>query len=115
MSEEPSTRRLTCSICSQLGDWEQAEQHVQAEEGDTTLPEAAERLVFVRDFRPDQSRLSLKQCPECKTYYIYRTVYEFLIGFGGSYDEQTLMRLSEEDSKEILEGRGTELLNRLAY
>jgi hypothetical protein len=71
MSEETTARHLTCSICSQLGDWEQAEQHVQAEEGDTTLPEAAEKLVFVRDFRPDQSRLSLKQYPECKTYYIY--------------------------------------------
>ncbi|MCW3051970.1 MAG: hypothetical protein JWN14_1140 [Chthonomonadales bacterium] len=96
MSEDTTARHLTCILCSQLADWEQAEQHVQAEEGDTTLPEAAEKLVFVCDFRPNQARLSLKQCPECKTYYLYRFVYEFLIGFGGSYDEQTLVRLSDD-------------------
>ena len=31
-----------------------------------------------------------RRCPECGTYYLYESAYEFLIGFGGSYDEQRL-------------------------
>ena len=110
ISEEQAARHLNCCICSQLSNWEQAVQHVQSEEDDTTLPEAAEKLVFVRDFSPGYKSMSLKQCPECKTYYLYRTAYEFLIGFGGSYDEQTLSRLSDEAGRDLLKGRNTELL-----
>jgi hypothetical protein len=34
----------------------------------------------------------VKQCPECATYYLYRTGYEFI--YGGS-DEQQLKRLTD--------------------
>jgi hypothetical protein len=110
MSDETGGRHLTCGICSSLSDYESALQHVQGEEDDTVLPEAVGKLGFVRDFRPEHPRLSLQQCPECKTYYMYASAYEFLIGFGGSYDEQILRRLSDEVGSDLREGRRFELL-----
>lgn len=85
-------RRLQCNLCSQLSDVESAVQHVQAEPEDTHLPDAAKRLEVVRQIGPKEE---LYRCPECRTYYSYRTDYEFLIGFGGSYDEEVLTRLDE--------------------
>jgi hypothetical protein len=95
MADAPRPRHVGCGTCSSLRDYEQGVQHVQAEETDTHLPEAVGRLQGVPDI-PDGPELL--RCPECGTYYLYESAYEFLIGFGGSYDEQTLTRLSDEEA-----------------
>ncbi len=103
-------RHQHCSICSQFDDWEQALEHVQSEPTDTRLPEVADRLEVVRDIFHN---LQLKQCPECGTYYLYRSVYEFLIGCGGSYDEYFLVRLTDEVAADYREGRRSEPLKNM--
>jgi hypothetical protein len=95
-----------CSICSQFKDWEHALEHVQSEPTDTFLPEAANRLKVV--YHITRYGLQLKQCPECGTYYLYRSIYEFLIGCGGSYDEYFLVRLTDEVAADYQEGRRSE-------
>lgn len=95
-------RHVGCATCGPLRDYEQAVQHVQAQETDTPhLPEAFGRLRSLPGFRggPD-----LMRCPTCGTWYLYESAYEFLIGFGGSYDEQTLTRLSDREAIGYLEG-----------
>ena len=96
MPDAPEARHLGCSICSQLRDQEHALQTVQGDEEDTSLPEAANRLEVARDIQPGVPGLQLKRCPECGTYYLLRSIYEFLIGFGGSYDEYFLTRVTDE-------------------
>ena len=55
----------------------------------------------MKDFKPYDSRaLQLKQCPECGTYYLYRTDYEYLVN--GSEDEEVLTRLKPEEATEYL-------------
>jgi len=101
-SETPNTapgRHAGCGVCSMLKDYEQALQHVQGEPDDTTLPKAVGRLEEVST--PVRGPWLLR-CPECGTYYLYETVYEFLIGFGGSYDEQTVTRISDEKAADFL-------------
>ncbi len=101
-----------CSICSQLSDHERGFQKITGEEEDTFLPPAADLLEVVADLKPSTIRLpgpeggtpayfdipssrllQLKRCPECGTYYLYRTDYEFLPMFG-TEDEQELTRLT---------------------
>jgi hypothetical protein len=73
-----------CGICSQLADEEYAFQRgvrlskYGREEQNTYLPPPAKRLQVVRVILPGSRSLQLQQCPECKTYYLYRTDYEFL-------------------------------------
>lgn len=57
---------------------------------------------MVRDLTPGaRSReLQLRQCPECRTYYLYRTDYEYLVN--GTEDDQYLARLSEAEAPEYL-------------
>ncbi len=94
-----------CSICAQLAAIETAYQKFGWEENNTHLPAAAGKLVVVIDFKPYSSRqLQLQQCPECGTYYLYRTDYEYLVN--GSEDEQELRRLSAEEASEVLEDYG---------
>jgi len=110
MIDAPRTRHRECGTCSVLSDYEQAIQHVQGEETDTPhLPEAVGRLTGVLTVpgAPD-----IRRCPECGTYYLYESAYEFLIGFGGSYDEQTLKRLSEDEAEEYREKHPTSLETR---
>ena len=84
-----------CSICSSLANYESAYQKYCHAEDDTYLPAAANSLQVVRDFKPHSSRkLQLQQCPQCATYYLYRTDYEFLVN--GSEDEEELTRLTDE-------------------
>ena len=84
-----------CRICSSLADCESAYQKYGHAEDDTYLPAAANSLQVVRDFKPHSSRkLQLQQCPQCATYYLYRTDYEFLVN--GSEDEEELTRLTDE-------------------
>jgi hypothetical protein len=107
MTSTSDDRHLKCSICSQLGDREHALEHVQGDEEDTYLPEAAKRLEVVRDIH---SSLQLLRCPECGTTYLWRSIYEFLVGFGGSYDEYFLWRLTDEVGADYREGRRSEPL-----
>jgi hypothetical protein len=91
-----------CSICSQLADYESAYQKYGHEQENTYLPAAANSLQVVRDFKPYGSRkLQLQQCPQCATYYLYRTDYEFLVN--GSEDEDELTRLTDEEAAAYLE------------
>lgn len=91
-----------CSICSQLADRETAFQKYGWEENDTYLPAAADALAIVRDFKPYSSRkLQLWRCPECGTYYLYSSDYEYLVN--GSEDEETLERLTAERAAELLQ------------
>ena len=104
MPSAPEARHLTCSICSQLSDREEALEHVQASDDDTHLPEAASRLQVAYEIQPGHPGLRVMRCPECRTYYLFRSVYEFLIGFGGSYDEYFLWRLPDEIAGDYLAG-----------
>ena len=89
-----------CSICSEFKDKEYAYQKYGS--GDNTyLPDNAKKLIIIKDFRPNSNRLKqLKQCPECKTYYLYETDYEYFAF--GSEDEECLSRLTEGKAFEIL-------------
>lgn len=95
------TAAVTCSICSLLADKEWATQKFGWEEHDTSLPAAAGQLVLVRDVMPDSIRaLQLQQCPECGTYYLYRSDYEYLVN--GTEDEQSLTRLTDQEAAAYL-------------
>jgi hypothetical protein len=90
-----------CSICSQLEDHEFGRQTHGRPEADTFLPDAARRLENIRELKPGSVRYTwLRQCPECATYYLHRTGYEYLAS--GSDDEQFLTRLTDEQAAEYL-------------
>lgn len=105
MSTETTPRHLTCSICSQLRDEESAIDYVQTPEDNTNFPEAIGKLKVVKELHAGHPGSDLMQCPECGTYYHYRSIYEYLIGYGGSYDEYILTRIDDETAKDYLEGR----------
>ena len=87
---EPDERHLRCSICSRLQDGETVTEYVHP---DPDLDDPSQQLVRV----PNRGLSYLKRCPECGTYYrLHHLCYEFLIGFGGSYDEYCLERLTDE-------------------
>ena len=89
-------RHLRCSICSRLQDGETVTEYVHP---DPDLDDPAQRLVRV----PNRSVFYLKRCPECGTCYrLHHLCYEFLIGFGGSYDEYRLERLTDEEAAQEL-------------
>ena len=91
-----------CQVCSSLSDEEYACQKYGWEENNTYLPAAAGHLQVVLDLHPYGSRkLQLQQCPECGTYYLYRTDYEYLVN--GSEDEEFLTRLTKEQAAEYLD------------
>ena len=102
MAISPTASPQACSVCSQLADRETAYQKFGWEENDTYLPAASDALVIVRDFKPYSSRkLQLRRCPECGTYYLYSSDYEYLVN--GSEDEETLERLTAERAAELLQ------------
>ena len=91
-----------CKTCSSLKDQENAYQKYGWEQDSTYLPAAARQLLVIVDLRPYGSRkLQLQQCPECGTYYLYTTDYEYLVN--GSEDEENLTRLTEEQAAEYLD------------
>jgi hypothetical protein len=90
-----------CSICCEFKDKESASQIFGSNYPDTFLPENAQKLIIIKDFKPGANRLKqLKQCPECMTYYLYETDYEYFAF--GSEDEQFLTRLSEKSAQELM-------------
>lgn len=98
----PETQIRACSICSHLAEYQHGFQKGGREEEDTFLPSEAYQLKLVREIRPNGGNRvwDLKQCPECGTYYEYRTDYEFLIS--GTEDEQELSRLTDQEAAELL-------------
>ena len=85
---------LNCNLCSGLKDIEFAEQKFGSYYPDIHLPDTAEKLTLIRNFNGHSDRqLQLKQCPECKTYYLFESDYEYFAG--GSEDEQKLSRLND--------------------
>ena len=95
-------RHAGCSICGELHDEEYGYQKYGWPDDDTFLPGSAEKLDLVKDLKPHGSRsLLLKRCPGCRTWYLYRTDYEFLVN--GSEDEQFLTRLTDEEAARHLE------------
>ncbi len=96
-----------CTICSQLADQESASQKGGWEDEATFLPPASNELQIVQDFAPGSSRaMQLLQCPECETYYLYTSDYEFLVN--GTEDSDLLTRLTKTRAEEYLDrsGRG---------
>ncbi len=91
-----------CPICSQLGDESYGYQKYGWEEHDIDLPDACKHLVLVKDLRTSHSEreLQLLQCPQCGTYYLYRTDYEYLVN--GTEDEQFVTRLTAQQAAEYL-------------
>ncbi len=102
MTDTAQPRHLTCSICSQIHDHESAVEYVQQPQSNTEFPPAVSKLKIAKEI---DTRLQLIQCPECKTYYLMRHIYEYLIGFSGSYDESILWRITDDMGKDYLEGR----------
>lgn len=97
----PEAPRHACGLCSQMHDEEYAFQKYGWEQDNTYLPAAAGQLTLVKDLRPAGSRtLHLKRCPQCGTYYLYRTDYEYLVN--GTEDEEFLTRLTDEQAAEYL-------------
>lgn len=93
--------RALCRICSQLSHYERGFQKGGREEEHTFIPDAESHLIRVKDLKPNNNRrLEVKQCPECKTYYLYTTDYEYLAN--GSEDEQILERMTEEEAVKFL-------------
>ena len=90
-----------CAICSHLGDHEYAFHKFGWEEDDTHLPRQANSLESVKCLEGHTSSRErrLKQCPTCKTFYLYRTEYEFFAP--GSEDEEFLTRLTDKEAAEI--------------
>lgn len=90
-----------CPTCGPIGDYAWAQQKGGHEKDDTYLPGAAYQLTTVREIDPNaRPTPSLKQCPDCKTYFLYTTEYEFLIS--GSEDTETISRLSAEEARKYL-------------
>lgn len=91
-----------CAICSQIKDIEVAGQKYGWPENDTSLPAPAASLVQIRQLVPFDSRtLDLWRCPQCGTYYLYKTDYEYQVN--GTEDEQSLTRLTPEQAAFYLE------------
>jgi len=90
-----------CSICSDFKNKETSFQKYGSEDNNTYLPENAKKLIIIKDFKLNSDRLKqLKQCPECKKYYLYETDYEYFAF--GSEDEEFLTRLTEREASKIL-------------
>lgn len=102
MSDQNAQPAPSCRICASLLNEEYGFSKYGWPSDDLPLPNAAGALKVIRDFRPyDSRKLQLQQCPECGTYYLYRTDYEFLVG--GSEDEEFLTRLTPEAAAEYLQ------------
>jgi hypothetical protein len=116
MTVKIAMRHQNCSTCGKLMDSEYGFQ--KSGEG-TFLPSEANRLLVLNelltpgDFElkgnpplqiPFSRVLQLRRCPECETFYLYGTDYEFI--YGGTEDEQFLKRLTDEQASAYLEKMG---------
>lgn len=96
-------RHQSCSICSNLQEHQSATEYVLSPEENIDFPEnvlnAIGKLKKVKEI---SSSTDIFQCPECGSYYMYSTSYEYLIGGSGSYDEYNLTRMNDETAKKFL-------------
>ncbi|HNW92736.1 MAG TPA: hypothetical protein PKM88_07505 [bacterium] len=98
MAGEPAA---ACPLCGQLRDEECGSQKFGSADNDVMLPAAVSALLVVRDLRPNATRQQqIRRCPECGTYYLYETDYEYLVN--GSEDEQRLRRLTMAQAATLL-------------
>jgi hypothetical protein len=89
----------TCAGCSGLRSIVSAFQKYGSPEDDTHLPAVVATFEVVRDLGGGSGRaFELRRCKACGTHYLYWTDYEFLAG--GSEDEETVLRL-EDDQVEL--------------
>lgn len=92
-----------CATCGSLPASSYALQKYGWPEDDTRLPDAAGKLVLVKDLAPHGARTRhLKRCPACGAWFLYRTDYEFLVN--GSEDEEFLDRLTDAEAAAHLAG-----------
>lgn len=97
-----NARYQGCGICSQLAGYERGLQVAGREEQGTFVPAAADSLKIRRDLKRRGCRvMQIQQCPECETYYLYKTDYEYLAF--GSAGEQILTRLTDEAAAEYFD------------
>jgi hypothetical protein len=85
-----------CEVCSHLGDVEYASSKYGSEDGDTSLPTEASRLVAAEEDPGGSRRRFVKRCPVCGTFYLYETDYEYLVN--GSEDSEQLTRLTPDEA-----------------
>ena len=91
-----------CKICSHLKEKETASQKFGWQENDTCLPPAVDELLVIYNENSHGSRLKqVRQCPLCKTSYLYTSDYEYLVN--GSEEEQTLTRLAPTEAEKYLQ------------
>ena len=103
MPQINNSRHKQCKICARLKDYEHGFQKGGRAEDDVYIPSAASLLNTVQDLKPGGGNrvLWLEQCPECGTYYLYKTDYEYLVS--GTEDEQALTRLMDEEASKYLQ------------
>jgi hypothetical protein len=91
-----------CDVCGALGADEAALQRSARPDDDTHLPGAARRLELVRDLDPHGGRTRhLLRCPACRSFFLYRTDYTYLVG-GWTEDEEFLTRLRDAEAAAYL-------------
>lgn len=88
----------SCGLCGELRDYHHAFQKGGRDHEATYLPPVVDRLTDLGQVKAENCRVArLLECPQCGTYYLYRSDYEFLVS--GTEDEQWLERLKPEDIK----------------
>ena len=93
-----------CDTCGVIGQKAFAFEKNGWPEETTHLPAAANNLKTIRVIKDSGSRKFLvQQCPGCGDYFTYELDYEFLAG--GSEDEESLIRLTKSEAREILKKR----------
>ncbi len=91
---------ISCPICIYINDEEYAFYKGGILESDGLPIEESYLEIVGAPFFDDSNSYShwcLKQCPICKTYYLWEFEYEYLVN--GSEDDYTLTRLSETQGK----------------
>ena len=96
-------RHQTCSICSNLKEYQAATEYIVSPEENIDFPENVLAAIGkLKKIKEITSSTDIFQCPECSTYYFYRASYEYLVGGSGSYDEYVLTREDDETVKKFL-------------
>lgn len=68
------------------------------------MPAGSGQLKTVRVLKDSGSRKKeVRQCPRCGDYFVYELDYEFLAN--GSEDEESLVRLTKSEARELLKKR----------
>ena len=90
-----------CESCGELPDRSWGFSKYGSDDSQS-LPAQARNLAVVRVIRGSRGSgrvRELWQCPSCRTFYHYRTDYEYLAG--GSEDEEELTRISDDEARKL--------------